>query len=61
MAYTCKIFETVNTAWALVFYMYTHVCTISKDDGINKEEEKCVPNKESKSGHRFENKYGSKI
>ena len=28
------------------------MCTISKDIGINKENEICLPNKESISGHR---------
>ena len=32
----------------------THVCTISKVAGINKEKEICVPNKELINGHRSE-------
>ena len=30
------------------------ICTISKDIGINGEEEKCLPSKESIRGHRHE-------
>ena len=41
-----------NTSWVLVFC--THVCTISKDIGINKEKEIHVPSKESISGYRCE-------
>ena len=39
MAYKCRIFEAVNikTSWALVFCIHTHLCTISKDIGINME------------------------
>ena len=39
MAYKCKIFKAIDTSWALVFCIYKHVCTISKDIGISKENE----------------------
>ena len=32
-------------------YIYIHVYTISKDTGINKKKEICLPNKESISGN----------
>ena len=35
-------------------FMYTYVCTVSKDIGINKEKEINVTNKESISGNRCE-------
>ena len=41
-----------NTSWAVVFCIDTHVCTISKVIGINEEEEICLPNRETLSGHR---------
>ena len=43
-----------NTSWTLVFCLYKHVCTISKGIGINKEEEICLPNKESIIVHSCE-------
>ena len=49
-----KIFETVNLTCHANYYFvyYTHVCTISKDLGMNKEKEIFPPNKESVSVHR---------
>ena len=38
----------------LVFYMCTHVCTISNAIGIIKGKEVCLPNNEFISGHRCE-------
>ena len=34
--------------------MCTHLCTVSKDIGINKEKEVYLPNKELINGHRCE-------
>ena len=46
---------SLSTSWALVFSIDTHVYTISKDIGINKEKEIYLLNRESiKSGHRLE-------
>ena len=44
MAYKCKILEAVNLTLhgALVFCIYTHICTTLKDIGINKENEICL-------------------
>ena len=52
MAFQCQILEAVNTSWALVFCIGTHVYTISKDIGINKEKEICLSNKEFINGNR---------
>ena len=54
MTYTCKIFLAVmeHTSWGLVFCVIAHVCKISKVIGINTEEEICLSNRESISGHR---------
>ena len=41
-----------NTSWALVFYLDTHVHTLSKFIGINEEKEIFLPNREYLSGHR---------
>ena len=37
MAYKYKICLSLNTSWALIFYIDAHVCAISKVTGINKE------------------------
>ena len=44
----------VIISWTLVFYIYTQICTISKDIGINKEKELCLPNKEAISSYGCE-------
>ena len=50
-----KILEAVNlTFMGLVFCIYKTVYIISKDIGINKEREICLPSNESISGHRCE-------
>ena len=47
MIYKGKIFElTLNTSWALVFCIDTHVSTISKGIGINKEKGMHLPKKQ---------------
>ena len=45
---------SLKTSFVLVFYIYTHVCTISKVIGINEEKVICLPNMEYKSGQRLE-------
>ena len=37
---------SLNTSLALLFFIDTRVCTISKVIGINEEEEICLPNRE---------------
>ena len=45
MPYKCKIFGAFNTALALVFCIYSQVCTISKHIRINEEKEICLAKK----------------
>ena len=47
MAYINICACQLNTSWALVFCIYTAVCTLSKDMFINKENKIWLPNKES--------------
>ena len=42
MAYKCNIFDAINL---ILYGHYTHVCTVSKDIGINTENKICVPKK----------------
>ena len=42
------------TSFLYIFCIYTIVYTTSKDIGINKEKEICLPYRESISGHRCE-------
>ena len=43
---------SLNTLWVVVFCIDTNVYTISEGNGINKEKEICLQNKEYISGQR---------
>ena len=48
MAYRCKIFGAVNfRLHGISILIDAHLCPISKQIGINKEKEMCLPSKKS--------------
>ena len=43
---------SLNTSWALLFFIHTCICPISRITNVIKENEICLPEKEYVSGHR---------
>ena len=46
LTHATYLWLSLNTSWALVFCIDTHLCTVFKFTGTNKGKEICLPNME---------------